>query len=297
MLERIKEYAIIVLVMFVGFMAFQMWHQNKQNAALGSKYEQLKENIARANTKVVSKVDTSKINAELRSTIKPGSTVEQAGSVQSVQKHVAQSGTQNSKNFKQFHSVEKELYWHNDSGQKLPIGVAIYEKNYDRWLASTYQLKFDTNIVETKNWDGTYTTTVETHANVPHRKGYEHENYKLHIDNANFEIRNPDALVWSWWNPTLEAGFASAFNPITRTFGFDPAIKFNFINYGYEKQLPVYSFLSPVLLFTNSGHGVDLGLEAASINIGNFVPVIKNLHLGIGYTVRGTIFLELQAAL
>jgi len=282
-----KDIIIGILFLAIIGLGYTVYSTNQKIERIQSNYKQLESNVVEATTKTVEKIILSDIVPSIRKALK--GTVTGKGNVSSKQKHTVQTRqSTNSKAADKYGAKEKELYWKNDDGQKLPIGVAIYRPNKDSWLARTYEMRFNTNIVISEEYDGTYHTYVETYASVPHRKGYENTKYKLKIDDAQFEFVKPRTLTFSFWNPTLSLGLIS-----TNRTTLQPALKFNFINYGYKKQLPVWSFASPVVGYDSKNKSTTLGIEIIGFNVGHVLPVIKDLHFGVGITTKKSGFLSL----
>jgi len=256
-------YVLISLVV-VGSLVNYISNLQASLQKLENSYQQLNENIARAQSRKVEKIDLSDISTEIKADLrqKPNAKV----TVSINQHHSSQT---KKSTHKKYGGVIKELYWTNKSGQKLPIGVAAYRLEKDEWLARTYDLNFEIKIVESETYEGSRQAHVEAWASVPHRKGYEGVAYRLPISSASIEYVPPKNKIWSWWNPTLSLGF---------DHNLDPLIKINAINYGMRKSLPSWEFFSPVFDFQSK----RIGVELFSYNIAEQLPLVKNIHAGIG---------------
>jgi len=253
----------------------------------GSSYEQIAINVARAQTELVEKIVLPKLTAELEARIQANN-VKMLGTIETtVRGNRVGRTSDNTESTKKYGREKKDVYWkYKDSAgdeAKFPIGSVIYDPKKEgdnRWLGLAYGLTFDTTIVQQKKYDGTYETFVETWAKHNKLKSSHGGGgrYPLEINSSKFQMVEPNTLVWSWFNPTMSLGIGAS--SASEFWGVG---KLNFMNYGYEKQLPVYQFLSPTL-FVNNG-SAKFGIEAASVNIGEFVPLIKDLHIGAGLMI------------
>jgi hypothetical protein len=280
---NLKDAIIAILVVMVAFLYIDK--PDYGNQIKGSDFERLEDNIVRAQTKIVKDVVLNEVSKEIESRISENN-VKLFGQIKGiVEGNRVGRKSDNDESTLKYKREKKDLYWkyeQDGSIKKFPIGTVIYDpKNENNpWLGLTYGLNFDTKIVQQKKYDGTYETFVETwatHKNLKESHGGGGR-YPIKIDSAEFQIKEPNQLVFSWWNPTLSLGLGTTSINNYGVFG-----KFNFINYGYERQLPVFQFLSPSFVVENNKIGG--ALEIGSVNIGEYVPVIKDLHIGAGIMI------------
>lgn len=287
------EFSTVVQTVIVAGMiaiGFQVFGNKNENLPVVD-YKQLAANIVEAKTATVETITLEDIDKLIKKNLK--GKVTGKGTITSGQKSTRQGnkGEERTLNKKYEGVVSKEIFWKNEDGQEIPIGVAIYSQKSGRWHARAYKLDFQHKIVQSREYDGTNHTYVEAWATVPNRKGFKDIDYKLDVSNAEFEVINPTALTFSLWNPNIGLGLGMTQD------GANIFSRFNFINYGYEEQLPVWSILSPMVMYTPDTEEANLGIEFGSYNIGELLPVIKDLHIGAGMTIDKKFFLSIQSTL
>lgn len=281
----IKDGLIVLLLVIIGLMYFNST-TNDKIIATGSSYQQLEKNVVRAETEVVDKVELIETSKSISKRVNKSDVTFQ-GKIKGVVKgNLSGNKSDNTKVVTELKREKKDLYWKYELDGidlRFPIGTAIYNPKgspANRWKSIAYALKFDTSIIQQKKYDGTYETFIETwatHKNLKEKHGGGGR-YPIEISAAKFQVVESKELVWSWYNPTMSLGGAALGLKSSAT-----AIKLNLINYGYKKQLPVYQFISPTILFTDGK--VNGALELVSANIGEYASLIKDLHIGVGITI------------
>lgn len=279
----IKDYIIAILIILLIGTNF---NDSPSDNSKGSSYEQLSTNVVRAETKIVDEVVIPKMSTEIESRVEKDD-VKMFGKIENVVKgNLSGNKSNNTKPVIKYKREKKDIVWkYEKDGNALefPIGTTIYNPNAksdSKWKSIAYGLKFETSIVQQKKYDGTYETYIETwatHKNLKEKHGGGGK-YPLEISDAQFQIVDPKSLTWSWWNPTASLGLATT--SIDNNWA---AVKFNFMNMGYVKEIPVYQFMSPLLLIATNESKV--GIELVSANIGQFLPIIKDLHVGAGILI------------
>lgn len=275
-MNSFKDFLLFIAMVVIAIGAYDTYESMKKVDSLRTDFKQLKSNIVQAQTSVKNHITLDDISRIVKKELKGA--VQSKGDIHAKQSHTTQTReSTKSKTASKYHAVEKELFWKNKDGQMIPVGVAIWRPEKKQWLARMYEIDFNTKIVESRTWDGKSYHYVEAWASVPHRKGYEDVRFRLPISNAQFEVRNPDKLKLSLWNPTLSLGILGTTNK-----RFIPVGKFNFINWSRTSDLPVISLGSPMVGWDNKEGKLKVGIEVLSYNIGDVLPVIKDLHVGGG---------------
>jgi len=274
----------ILLVAMAAFIAFSLFTDQGAGTKHGTDFQNIAPGVVQGRTEIVHKIDMAGIDEIIAKSVN-SHMIKARGEIKATidakwQERSNEGGT----NVEKYGVKKKELYWQDETGARLPIGVALYSPNKDAkgidpWLSKTYQIDYTAQIVRSEDYDGGVHNTVSVWASSPSRKGYEDVKLRLNIKDAQFQELQDKPLVWSWWNPTVSLG---AYTAIPAEYGIIG--KFNFMNYGYEKQLPVFQILSPTFMLT-APSSYNVGLEIGSVNLGEYLPLIKDLHLGAGITL------------
>jgi len=274
------------------FIAFSLFTNQGPGTKKGTEYRDIAPGVAQGRTEIVHKIDMAGIDEIIKKSVSAHMIQAKGEILASIESKWQSRENESGNNVTKYGTKKKELFWEDAGGNRIPIGVAIYSPKKEAegkapWLAKTYQIDYTTQIVRSKDYDGGIHNTVSLWASVPHRKGYENVKLRLNIKNAQFQELQNHPYRWSFWNPTLSLGLFSTLD------GPGFAGKFNFINYGYEKQLPVYQFFSPTFLLETNRY--TFGLEFGSINVGEYLPLIKDLHIGAGIDIDKKPFLTLTS--
>jgi len=290
-----KDLLLIILIIFVG------WNQyNQSTPATGllhsTEAHQIASGVAQGKTNVVTSIDTEKLTTAISMAVANQMIKSRANIISEVKGSWSNRKNEQSTNVKKYKTKKKTIEWVDEAtGQKMPIGVAIYSPKKDAvgrdpWIAKAYNLKFKTEVVRSIDKNGGVHNTVALSAHPANLKGYTGVDFPLDInlDETVFtEVQN-HKYDWSLWNPTLSMGLDARVGIGALDYGF--LLKFNFINYGYATQLPVWQFVSPVLMV--NGNNTDAGLEFVSYNLGEVLPIIKDLHIGAGIEINKKAFLS-----
>jgi len=275
----LKEIILISLLVFAGFAYYTSSHNTTQ--LHGTTAHKISEGVAQGTTKIVHSISKTEIDARIAAEVSKQVIKAKAEIYAQVKGNWAGKNNEHSKLVDRYKTKKKTLEWKDGTtGETMPIGVAIYSPKHDRWTAKAYNLKFKTQIVRTIDKDGGVHNTVALSAKPAHLKGWENKNFPINMDlnqSVFTEVEN-SIYFWSWWNPTLSLGGVSLIGP--NGFRTGAFLKFNFMNYGYKSQLPVWQVLSPSLILSNSN--LIFGIEFISYNLGEILPVIKDLHIGAG---------------
>lgn len=292
-----KDILIICLIAFVGWTQFQ---QHQATGPLhGTEAHQIATGVAQGKTQLVSSIDTEKLNKAIADAVATQMVKARADIISEVKGAWSSRSNEHSVNVDKYKTKKKTLQWEADDGQVMPIGVAIYspkkdEAGKDPWIAKAYNLKFKTQVVRSIDRDGGVHNTVALSAQPKNLKGYTGVDFpiKVNLNETLFTEVQEKKYEWALWNPTLSLGLNTRWDS---TNGVDYGFlgKFNFINYGYASQLPVWQLASPVVIM--NGNTVDIGLEIVSYNLGEALPVIKDLHLGVGIEWNKLPFLSLTS--
>ncbi|RMG39067.1 MAG: hypothetical protein D6732_04520 [Methanobacteriota archaeon] len=279
----------ILLIIFLSIFAYQFYYNNHNNTTSTTEGHQIKPGVAEIQTTTTNKPiknPNKHINKPKHQTIQSSGSVKTNTHGKIRHEHSRKiSSTLEKHNIK-----EAQIYWHDDeTGLDMPIGVALYSPDKDKWITKAYDLDFTFDILETKDKKGNHHHTVSVFASPKNLKQFKGE-FPLRIDtkHSNFTVVN-DPPSFSLWNPTLSIG--GSYDSTVGIIG-----KFNFLNYG-DNEIPDFEFLSPTVSYHPNQKQFTFGLEGISYNIGKNTPLVKDIHIGIGINNKRKAFIDITSTL
>jgi len=285
----------VLLIALIGWFAWTTYF-NVATPTIkhGTGAHRIVSGASQGETNVVSAVDNKTLPMAIAADVKSETVKAHANIVSDVNGNWSSRKNEAGINVKKYGVKKKQLKWVDKAtGKEMPIGVTLYSPKKDAagkdpWVSKAYDMEFKTEVVRSIDRTGGIHNRVAVSAHPKNLKGYSDKDFPINIDLKNtkfIEVQNKK-YAWSWWNPTLSMGLAASTN-------YSYMLKYNFLNYGYSDQLPVWQFLSPTA-FLNSNH-FSYGLEIASYNVGEIVPVIEDLHVGVGVTKDKEAFMSITS--
>jgi len=278
----------VLLIALIGWFAWTTYFNGATPVSEhGTGAHRIVSGASQGETNVVSAVDNKTLSMAIAAEVKTEMVKARAEILSEVKGAWSSRKNETGKNVKKYGVKKKQLKWVDGAtGKEMPIGVTLYspkkdEAGKDPWVSKAYDIEFKTEVVRSIDRTGGIHNRVALSAHPKNLKGYSDKDFPINIDLKNtkfLEVQNKK-YAWSWWNPTLSMGLATSYKNKTN---YSYMLKYNFLNYGYSDQLPIWQFLSPTA-FLNSNH-FSYGLEVASYNVGEILPVIKDLHVGVGIT-------------
>ena len=280
--EIIKD--VVIILLFAILLIQNLSFENASNKNHSTTGRNIGPGLAEIATKQVSSIKNTPTHLKKEK----GHRIDSTGHVVAhVSGKITHSKSSKRKTPEKYGVKEVELFWHDDETHlDMPIGVAIFnpkkeEKGQTPWITKAYNIDFSYDILETIDRNGVRHHEVSLFAKPHNRKSFNGEfPLKIDVKNSYFRVVEEKKYVWDFWNPTLSGGAGYVFGGSSNTNDSFALIgKFNFINYGYKKSLPVWQFMSPIITIRKSK--IDFGIEPISYNIGELLPLVKDIHIGL----------------
>lgn len=257
------------------------------------KYLALAENVARAQTEIVSRIqsDQGAVNQHVLDLIKSnGEQIRAIGAIQagmhetlsrrlnveSSHEYKAGTGDPNEQYFEKIMTSAKD---EKGNTIEIPIAWAIYYPNRnpkERWKTGIYPLEYFARIVQAEQTTGQLNTYVEAWAENnkdPESRG---EKLPLKINQAEFkELRETTERMF-WWDPKLDFGLGwTGRNPAAVNFG----LGFSAMGYGRTENDLKWRFLRIAAMTDSQFENYYGALSPVGYNLGELLPVISNFWI------------------
>lgn len=178
----------------------------------------------------------------------------------------------------------KKIYTKDSEGNEFPYAWAMYFPNKpkeERWKVGTYDVEFYATVVESETEQGTYDRAVEMHIEnnfLTETKGKE---YPIQITDFKWEKFEKVEKRMRWWNPRI--GFGGLFT----NKDIAPKLDLSLSSFGRTKRdMDWRFFVFGVGVSQDDEDDVKIigSFEPLSWNIGNILPIIENLFVGVALT-------------
>lgn len=176
--------------------------------------------------------------------------------------------------------VDTVIHRTDAKGEKLPMARIFFhpEVEKDPWTVQNFPLKLHTNILQVEDDSGVYESFVETYFTNDFVKSSKGKKYYFD-SNVSWAKREKK-------DKKFRLNFRLGFTGSVATESVFPGLDISFFSYGRTKKDSDWRFLT-----TGIGYGDEdiFGyLYPVQYNIGGFIPLIENLHLGplIGVDVK-----------
>jgi hypothetical protein len=319
-LEILKAAIFVLLLVALGGAVYKgaEYFRNYQAFGAGSvqalqeklddqnrKYLALSENVARAQTEIVSKInaDQAKVNERVLELIKANNEqIRNIGTIQtsmnealsrrlrveSDHEYKAGTGDPNEQYFKKIVAASN-----NEKGEavEIPVAWAIYFPNREpekRWKTGIYPLDYFAKIVQAEQSTGQWNTYVEAWAENnkdPESRG---EKLPLKVNQAEFKQVKETAARMFWWNPKLDFGVGwTSTNSNEVNFG----LGFSAMGYGRTENDLKWRFLRVAFMTDSDFENYYGSFSPVGYNLGELLPVISNFWLfpELTYSQDGTL--------
>lgn len=171
--------------------------------------------------------------------------------------------------------VFKKIFARDAGGKEFPVAWAIFYPNTGEWKTGTYDLEFRVNTVESRAPDGGANLYSEIYVENKMDGDSRGEKYALGIAHTEFTLVEPKDKSFFWWDPQLDLGGAWHFDQCGDVgSGIEAGLSLS--SYGKVKGASEWRF---VRLSLAGGDHLNVGAAPVSWNLGNILPVIKDLWI------------------
>ncbi len=173
-----------------------------------------------------------------------------------------------------------QVYREASDGTKFPTADIYYSPNLigeERWTVNKHPLYFYTTIVETETEEGFFNRYAELHIEnrrIPSLKG---KLFPIKVEDIRWEKRAIKDKKFRF-NPRLSFGASITIKDIY------PNIGMSLFSYGRTKRDMDWRFIT--LQAGGNNEHLSLGLTPVSYNIGEFLPLVENLFLGLNVSIN-----------
>ena len=251
--------------------------------AQNRKYEQLAENIVRANTEINDKKlkeELGKLDTKITDSIKESKEqVAQIGKIVASQKQTATLNQASKKTYKEgtddpnAYEFEK-IYAKDADGKEYPVAWAMYYPNREagkRWKYGTYPLDYNVEVVQTLQKSGTMNNYAKVTLENNQMKETKGQEFAVTIKDAQFIQKSPQGKEF-FFAPAFDMGMIG-----TSNFDFGAMANVSFFGYGKTKKELDWRFLALGI----GGNDKNQWAEFSPVmyNIGNHIPLMTNLWM------------------
>jgi len=318
MLEKIKNYLLVILITILAALSFIVFFLYKNNVVLRQEKEavekqvvaqkDLVDNITRSMSQYTTKKDLEeyikqsnvnykaikedldKINGKIVaanniSVITPGIKQDNVASTNSVPNGNPQTPPQVDCNGSKVTCPDVDKFDHLSNKRFLSL-----DEPFGNVLVPFGTITFDASKEkpwgkDIKSREYKVSTVVGMDENQRH---YFYNKLSIRVDNKEYDLKINKAESkeeypkpkFSAWNPRLFLGFSGGLNVSQNQGTFGPNISVGFMSYGKFKTQPDLIFLQLGVGYSAPDKKLGIFLNPFSYNLGNHIPLIKNTYIG-----------------